>query len=130
MAVLLQDVQAFLKHCYRSLDIKTIANDDIMRLISVAHEFESKLLLEECDQLLVDRSELKPFSFFVDLTHGGDMVDWIKLCDHLGLSKAGSVCEMHLARHLKDNPEGQEASRMHELGQDCLLRVINKLAQL
>lgn len=127
---LLQDIQAFLKHCYRSLDIRTVANADVMRLIMVAHELECKLLLEECDQLLVERSEHRPFAFFADLSNGGDMVDWIKLCDHLGLKKAGSICEMHLVRHLKVSPEGQESSRMQELGQECLLRVINKFAQL
>lgn len=123
-------MQVFLQHCYRSLDIRSVANTDLMRLIMLAHEFESKLLLEECDQLLVDRSERKPFSFFVELTNGGDMVDWIRLSDQLGLKKAGSICEMHLARHLKENPHGQESARMQGLGQECLLRVINKLAQL
>ena len=125
-----QDVQAFLRHCYRSLDVRAVRNADLMRLIMLADEFDSKSLVEECDQLLVERSDRKPFTYFIELSNGGDMVDWLRLTDSVGLKKAGSICEMHLARHLKENPGGQESARMHELGQDCLLRVINKLAQI
>lgn len=107
-----------------------------MRLIMLADEFKSRLLMEECDQLLVERSEGKSFTFFVELSNGGDMVDWISLTDQLGLKKTGSVCEMHLARHIKAHQRGQErasipdGSRMNELNHECLMRIISKLAQL
>jgi len=34
----------------------------------------------------------------VELSNGGDMVDWIRLADQLGLRKVSAMCEMHLAR--------------------------------
>ena len=76
------------------------------------------------------RAEGKKFTYFVDLSNGGDMIDWIRLADQLGLAKVSSMCEMHLARHLKENRSGRENARLQELGQECLLRVINQLAEL
>ena len=126
----LQDVELFLSHCYGTLDLSPVADADIMRLVMLADEFEARHLLRECDELIAARAEGKRFSFFVDLSSGGDVVDWIRLADRLGLAQVSSVCEMHLARYLKENRTWRENVRLNELGQDCLLRVINKLAGL
>lgn len=123
-------MELFLRHCYGCLDLNPVADADVMRLIMLADEFEAKQLLSDCDEAIAARAHGKPFTFFVELSNGGDMVDWIRLADQLGLAKVSSMCEMHLAKHLKDNRSGRENTRLNELGQECLLRVINRLAEL
>lgn len=123
-------MELFLRHCYGCLDLGPVLDADIMRLIMVADEFEAKQLLSDCDDAIAGRAQGKKFDYFVELSNGGDMVDWIRLADQIGLAKVSSICEMHLARHLKDNRSGRENTRLNELGQECLLRVINQLAEL
>lgn len=126
----MQEVLLFLQHCYGILDIGGVGDADVMRLILVADEYRAKGLLQVCDKALVTRASGKSFSYFVELSQGGNVVDSIRLADRLGLSKVSSVCEMHLAKYLKENRTWREDTRLNELGQECLLRVINKLAEL
>lgn len=112
------------------LDLAPVADADIMRLVMLADEFEAPALLQRCDAAIVARAHGRSFSYFVELSQGGDVVDWIRLADRLGLKLVSGVCEMHLARYLKDNRTWRGNTRLNELGQDCLLRVINKLAEL
>ena len=107
-----------------------MADTDIMRLIMLADEFGARALLELCDETIVKRAEGRNFSYFVELSQGGDVVDWIRLADRLGLKRVSGACEMHLARYLKENRTWRENHRLNELGQECLLRVINRLAEL
>lgn len=123
-------MELFLRHCYGCLDLTPVLDADVMRLIMLADELEAKQLLAECDDAIVSRASGKKFDFFVALSNGGDMVDWIRLADQLGLAKVSRMCEMHLAKHLKENRSGRENTRLNELGQECLLRVINQLAEL
>lgn len=123
-------MELFLRHCYGCLDLSPVLDEDVMRLIMLADEFQAKQLLVDCDEAICSRAHKKKFDYFVQLSDGGDMIDWLSLTDQIGLPKIGGILEMHLAKHLKENRSGRENTRLSELGQECLLRVINRLAEM